>query len=877
MRDIQLEREKLKIGTTNSNELLASIRAHKDGEVISEMVDKVVAGIAAHHNAAERKRSAFFKITAGLDYEAVAVSGLSILLSKMASSASAQVTAIGTEIGNDLLIISGNVEDVYSDQDTVIKNKVFAGITLANIIFNALPKKFFHIALRRVSKLEQQWEVTVTESFTKLLDDHKDLFPRFSRKFEPMVCRPDQWTGTYGGGYLSKVAKQVVPLMKRNSHHESPSEVVLNGINHIQQTPYRVHTGIYGVCLRLKELRPAAMSKVFKEVLGDFQIPCPIDKVEDAYIWSKVEGKKLDKRTGKMKKAMVLEHTDDQSVEKRKAFFNWVAEKELHEKHELGRVGISAALDAAITLADDLISFENLYWPITNDSRSRMYPAAMAGINIHGSDFQKAIVEFSEGLPLDHDGDGEGGEYAIVKTLCNHWGKDSGNGVKTDKLTKEASQKWIQEASEWIVQCARDPFGENSQQWMTADKPLQFLAAAMEWADWLVYKETHNDYGFISRLCDPNDASCSGAQILSAMTRDEVGAMHTNLMNLEVQDLYMAVADKVTGNLLEIFDTDTLAQDWLGRSGFLSAISDIVAGKGHDILTEDTQDLIIDLANSGMDHDQIFLTIYKTVSDVERLRMSYIIRDLVKKPVMVKFYSGTRYGNIEHVAEFILKNKWSEHFRCDSSGKPAVFMGNLIYDSINQVVKGAGKVMEWFIHVADVFGSLNKSVRHLTPSGYPITLKKYKSKKLRVACHFQGKMCDFQTRGIDKKVDENGVVQPQIDTEKFKSSIAPDIVHSFDSSLLMLVADRCQKEGINNLWFIHDSLGTHCCYSTRFSRIIRECFVEMFSEDVLQNMYLNFCEQLGNDSFLLQSPEKFGIKYGTYDLNEIKSSEFAFK
>jgi DNA-directed RNA polymerase len=93
----------------------------------------------------------------------------------------------------------------------------------------------------------------------------------------------------------------------------------------------------------------------------------------------------------------------------------------------------------------------------------------------------------------------------------------------------------------------------------------------------------------------------------------------------------------------------------------------------------------------------------------------------------------------------------------------------------------------------------------------------------------------------------------------------------------MIVAERCKREGINNLWMIHDSLGAHCCYSTRFSRIIRESFVEMFSKDVLQDMYTNFCEQLGDDSFLLQSPEKFGIKYGKYDLDEILKSEFAFK
>jgi DNA-directed RNA polymerase, mitochondrial len=879
MRDIQLERERMQLDGATNKDILLSMEANKSGGFLDGMISKILNSehIKNHHDKAVRKRHAFFKITKELEMEEVAFCGLSILLSSIASAASLTVVDLATRIGDDLLVRSGSPEKVSSSDEATIRLKVSAGVSLLDLTLNALPSSWFHVALRRVSKVESVWEVTSTDRFNKIVEENTDVFPLFKREFKPMVCRPDEWEGVTGGGYLSEVAKKIVPLMKRNAQHECPSQLVLDAINQIQQTPYRVNKRIYDVMVQLRELRPAAMGDVFREVKGEFSAPCPIDKVADAYIWEKVEGHRINPKTGKTQKAMVLSHNDDISVSKRKAFFEWTNERDLHKKHELGRVGISKTFDDCLQLADELLMYENLYWPITNDSRSRMYPAAMSGINIHGSDFQKAVVEFSEGLPLDHDGDGEGAVYAIMKTLCNHWGKDSGNGVKTDKLTKKAAQEWIQEASEWIIKCARDPFGEDSQQWMSADSPLLFLAAAMEWADWLDYYEKHKDYGFISRLSDPNDASCSGAQILSAMTRDEIGAMHTNLMDLNVQDLYMAVAAKVTENLLTIFESETLAQDWLGRSGFIEAIRQILLGEGHEILSDETQQLIIDLSEKGVQTDDIFLSIYKDLNEVERSRMSYIIRDLVKKPVMVKFYSGTRYGNIEHVSEFISKHKWADHFRCDSTGKAAVFMGNLIYDSINQVVKGAGQVMEWFIHAADVFGNSGKGIRHVTPAGYPISLKKYKTKEIRLKELFQDNVCKFTIHVLDLLEDENGKLKPQIDVAKFKSSIAPDIVHSFDSSLLMLVSERCKREGINNLWMIHDSLGAHCCYSTRFSRIIRESFVEMFSEDVLQEMYTSFCEQLGDDSYLLQSPEQFGIKYGKYDLNEILKSEFAFK
>lgn len=105
---------------------------------------------------------------------------------------------------------------------------------------------------------------------------------------------------------------------------------------------------------------------------------------------------------------------------------------------------------------------------------------------------------------------------------------------------------------------------------------------------------------------------------------------------------------------------------------------------------------------------------------------------------MVKFYSGTRYGNIEHCNEFIVDNGWEDYFRCDGTGKAAAYMGNLVYDSINQVIKGAGKVMEWFVHVAEVLGGENKPVYWTTPIGFKASIKKFATENLRLNVKFYG-------------------------------------------------------------------------------------------------------------------------------------------
>lgn len=880
MRDVQIALENVNMKQTSMQGFMKGLDANKSCDVLLNMSSKVVSGIESLHDKTQRKRSPFFKMTEGLEYEDVAYIGLKDVIATFTATSSMSAAHIAASIGNQLLVAQDKEEQVFSIDEKVVKDKLAAGLVLLRVIISSLPEDYFRVTLERLSKTSSQYTVMTNTGFDKLLEENEKLFLRFSKKMMPLVCEPDEWESVYGGGYLTESAKKLTPLIKKNIKHEQPEGgTVFEAINHLQKTPFRVNKKIFHLMQELQGIRPSEMKKVFMVSKGTFKEPCPIDQELDKYIWEKVEGTKVDPKTGKKKKAMVMAYQDDDSVKKRKDFFKWAARKDLHKKRKEAKKSLDRSYANCLELTEEISVYEEVFWAYCLDRRSRVYPSAMTGINIQGSDYQKAVVEFSVGLPLDFDNDGEGGEFAIIKTVCNHWGNDSGNGVKTDKLTKAESKKWIKKATGWITKCVEEPL--ENRQWMKADKPLQFLAAAQEWVSWLEYRETHDDYGFVSHLCDPNDASCSGAQILSAMTRDKVGALHTNLLNCEVQDLYMAVAHKVTENLMEIWDEDELAQDWLGRSNILEAIERVLCGETDEVLGDESVKLIQDLSEAGKSNSDIFLEVFKKLTDVERSRYSFIVRNLVKKPVMVKFYSGTRYGNIEHCNEFIVEKGWEDNFRCDGTGKAAAYMGNLIYDSINQVIAGAGKVMEWFVHVADVLGSFNLPVRWTTPVGFKASMKKFALKNVKFKVNFHGDSLNQFTFKIPKVLeekDENGNVIYELDVAKMKSGIAPDIVHSLDASLIMSVAARCAKEGIDYLCMIHDSLGSHCCFSSRFNRIIREQFVEMFEQDILENLYQEFRSQIPADQQnLLLSPEQFGIKYGDYDLNEMLSSFFCFK
>lgn len=872
MRRYQIAQEELNMKQTGISEFMDGIDDNKSSCVIKDMVELVSSGVEAYSDSVQRKRASFFKVTKSLSYESIAYIGLKGLIGTMSLTQSMAVTTIGQRIGDALYVATGREGEIYSIDKDVVVEKTGAGIKLLDIVINSLPIGYFRTECERVSKTSSVWTVITGDGYDKLRKTHSDVLASFSKRMAPLVCQPDDWEGMVGGGYLSDIAKKVTPLVKRMPEHPSPKgDIIFKAINHIQKTPFRVHKKIFKVCKELQEIRPSQMKKVFMEDIGTFDEVCPIDQVSDSYLWEKVEGTKVDKKTGKSVESLVMKYQGDNDKYKRKEFFKWAARRSLHKKKILARKSIDKSYEATLELTKGLEIFDEIFWGYQLDRRGRVYPSAMTGINLQGADYQKAVVEFAVGFPLkDKDG-----VYGIVKTLCNHWGGDGGNGVKTDKLARQDAEIWVKESTQWILDCAENPL--NSSKWMLADKPLQFLAAAFEWSGWVKYKNSHpNEFGYISHLADPNDASCSGAQILSAMTRDLVGARHTNLLNMPVQDLYMAVASKITENLLKNFSTDEMCQDWLGRKNVLEAINCVVRGDGHEVLTNETQDKILSLWGEGLSIESIYLKIYLGMSEVEQGRLSLVIRDLVKKPVMVKFYSGTRYGNIEHCSEFIISNEWDEHFRCDGTSKAAAFMGGMIFDSINQVVKGAGLVMEWFVHVADVLGSKNKAVKWTTPVGFRASLKKLATKDVKFRVLWKGSDTRFTIKTPVKVATDQGW-EYKLDVKKMKSGIAPDIVHSLDAALILKVGERCSREGIDNLWLVHDSLASHCCFSQRFNRIIREEFVDLFKEDILDNMYKGFRDQLDEeDQDLLLSPEKFGIKRGGYILEEILDSEFCF-
>ena len=81
--------------------------------------------------------------------------------------------------------------------------------------------------------------------------------------------------------------------------------------------------------------------------------------------------------------------------------------------------------------------------------------------------------------------------------------------------------------------------------------------------------------------------------------------------------------------------------------------------------------------------------------------------------------------------------------------------------------------------------------------------------------------------------------QPVMKTRQ-KSAFPPNFVHSLDSTHMMLTALRCGAEHDMAFAAVHDSYWTHGCDIPVMNQILREEFVNLHSQPLLENLRSDF-------------------------------------
>jgi DNA-directed RNA polymerase len=370
-----------------------------------------------------------------------------------------------------------------------------------------------------------------------------------------------------------------------------------------------------------------------------------------------------------------------------------------------------------------------------------------------------------------------------------------------DKVSMAARIEWVHSHEEEILEVAADPI--TNDWWTDADEAWQFLAWCLEYGRW---HEGGKSLDFISHVTVGQDGSCNGCQHFSALLRDEVGGKAVNLTPSETpQDIYTDVLDRVVEKLEDLSSEEILARQWL-KSGLLD-------------------------------------------------------RKIVKRQVMTLPYGATKHGMQSMLMEHLKKLKGEGvAIKLEEEWPAGIFLTQIIFESINDVVVAASKAMDWLQRCAKKVAAAGLPLRWTTPHGFQVT----QAYRARGRDRVRTQICGEVRLRLRPYKDA-------IDRKKQVAGISPNFVHSLDACHLLETVVACADGDTQLSWAaVHDSFGCHAADAPFLAETLREEFVRLYLEnDPLEQ----FRQDVERDTGIMlpDPPEK-----GVLDIFEVLKSTFFF-
>ena len=236
-----------------------------------------------------------------------------------------------------------------------------------------------------------------------------------------------------------------------------------------------------------------------------------------------------------LKKGLTLSQIDGRSntYKKRKAS-GWMKDKSSDSLDIVRASSKRYEFDRVMDMAK-LMCDKAFYYDFQLDSRGRFYPIVNY-FEPTGSDLAKSLLMFNHGVSWSEE---------VERALAIH----TANCAGEDKMSMDDRVLWTYVWMPEILEASRDPFNSEWLNTFSGDKKTKFqlISAILEWKK---LEELGVD-NYICHLPIGLDATNSGLQILSAMTRDRSGAEETNIINhpkKEIGDAYMVIARSVLDN-----------------------------------------------------------------------------------------------------------------------------------------------------------------------------------------------------------------------------------------------------------------------------------------------------------------------------------------
>jgi len=240
-----------------------------------------------------------------------------------------------------------------------------------------------------------------------------------------------------------------------------------------------------------------------------------------------------------------------------------------------------------------------------------------------------------------------------------------------------------------------------------------------------------------------------------------------------------------------------------------------------------------------------------------------ISRGTTKRQTMTVCYSSTFFSCRAYTAEWFYDElkKGRENPFGEETYRPCNYLAQIIWDSIGEVVASARVGMEWLKGCAEVLLDHGVTPRWVTPLGFPVKMRYENNNKYSIKTMVAGVLRQHRLR----------VPNGDPNRRKTLNGICPNFIHSLDGlgGLLGMVVNRASVEGIRSILAVHDSLYVPASQVGIMHRCVREETVNMFTEDLLENLAYQFTVQLPSGVSLPALPHR-----GELDINEVLRSDY---
>ncbi|KAI9593990.1 hypothetical protein BDF19DRAFT_424028 [Syncephalis fuscata] len=430
---------------------------------------------------------------------------------------------------------------------------------------------------------------------------------------------------------------------------------------------------------------------------------------------------------------------------------------------------------------------ETIYFPHNLDFRGRAYPIPPL-FNHLGNDICRGLLLFAEGKPLGK----RGMEWLKIQiaSLAGY-----------DKHSFKERIEFVDQHLDDIFDSADNPI-DGRQWWLKAEDAWQILAACIELTEAL---RSPDPLKYKSHIPIHQDGTCNGLQHYAALGGDVQGATQVNLLPSDFpQDVYTGVCNLVNRSI-----------DEEAKQGVKEAVA--LQGK--------------------------------------------VNRKIVKQTVMTNVYGVTFVGARDQIANRLkeLDDLPQEHI-----WQYSTYLTHQVFNSLGEMFEGARALQDWLSESARrIAKSLPAEVLETKPSNKKSTKLNKSKKNGSNAGRRQQLMTNViwttplglpivqpyrrNTRKLIRTVLQSITVSdPTLETpvnaQKQRTAFPPNFVHSLDATHMLLSAIACQQHKLT-FAAVHDSYWTHATDIDKMNVLLREQFIALHSQPLMENLRNEFIER----------------------------------